>query len=153
MFLIKLGCIAFGAAWSVVLCFGLSFVVPGGFVIAGPIALFAGGWVTGFAARSVCARPLLESLIINPGLWLCPVVWLLADWTIPEGATVSLLFIVSAWAGVVVGLRVRLKRAAPRQGHCATCGYDLTGNTSGRCPECGTPVKANAGGYSIWPGG
>lgn len=24
---------------------------------------------------------------------------------------------------------------------CLTCGYDLTGNTSGRCPECGT--KAN----------
>lgn len=22
---------------------------------------------------------------------------------------------------------------------CATCGYDLTGNTSGRCPECGEP--------------
>ncbi len=23
---------------------------------------------------------------------------------------------------------------------CRTCGYDLTGNLSGRCPECGTPV-------------
>jgi len=23
---------------------------------------------------------------------------------------------------------------------CETCGYDLTGNFSGRCPECGTPV-------------
>ncbi|MCG3137381.1 MAG: hypothetical protein HJJLKODD_01225 [Phycisphaerae bacterium] len=21
---------------------------------------------------------------------------------------------------------------------CLTCGYDLTGNASGRCPECGT---------------
>jgi hypothetical protein len=26
-------------------------------------------------------------------------------------------------------------------GHCQTCGYDLTGNVSGICPECGTPVK------------
>ena len=26
-------------------------------------------------------------------------------------------------------------------GHCRNCGYDLTGNVSGRCPECGTPVK------------
>lgn len=25
-----------------------------------------------------------------------------------------------------------------RRGRCPTCGYDLTGNTSGRCPECGT---------------
>lgn len=26
-------------------------------------------------------------------------------------------------------------------GHCRQCGYDLTGNVSGRCPECGTPLK------------
>jgi len=30
------------------------------------------------------------------------------------------------------------KRIPP--GHCQTCGYDLTGNVSGRCPECGTPI-------------
>jgi len=27
------------------------------------------------------------------------------------------------------------------EGRCAGCGYDLTGNVSGICPECGTPVK------------
>ncbi len=26
-----------------------------------------------------------------------------------------------------------------RQGRCVPCGYDLTGNTSGTCPECGKP--------------
>ncbi len=25
-------------------------------------------------------------------------------------------------------------------GHCQRCGYDLTGNVSGRCPECGEAV-------------
>ena len=25
-----------------------------------------------------------------------------------------------------------------RRGQCVRCGYDLTGNTSGTCPECGT---------------
>jgi hypothetical protein len=25
-------------------------------------------------------------------------------------------------------------------GHCQTCGYNLTGNVSGICPECGTAV-------------
>ena len=25
----------------------------------------------------------------------------------------------------------------PPKGHCQSCGYDLTGNTSGVCPECG----------------
>jgi hypothetical protein len=27
-----------------------------------------------------------------------------------------------------------------RQGRCLTCGYDLTGNVSGICSECGTPI-------------
>lgn len=26
-------------------------------------------------------------------------------------------------------------------GHCKQCGYNLTGNTSGICPECGTPTR------------
>lgn len=25
----------------------------------------------------------------------------------------------------------------PKPGHCRKCGYDLTGNTGGVCPECG----------------
>jgi hypothetical protein len=28
----------------------------------------------------------------------------------------------------------------PTPGHCEKCGYDLTGNESGRCPECGGAV-------------
>ena len=28
----------------------------------------------------------------------------------------------------------------PGKDHCQTCGYDLTGNESGVCPECAAPV-------------
>jgi hypothetical protein len=35
------------------------------------------------------------------------------------------------------------RRIAP--GHCECCGYNLTGNVSGICPECGTPVKRQGG--------
>jgi hypothetical protein len=28
-------------------------------------------------------------------------------------------------------------------GHCQKCGYDLTGNESGKCPECGGPCKTD----------
>lgn len=31
-------------------------------------------------------------------------------------------------------------RRRRRQGKCLRCGYDLTGNISGTCPECGTAV-------------
>ncbi len=31
-------------------------------------------------------------------------------------------------------------------GHCHRCGYDLTGNVSGACPECGAPVQPCAQG-------
>jgi hypothetical protein len=31
-----------------------------------------------------------------------------------------------------------------RPGHCLHCDYDLTGNESGACPECGEPVPNDA---------
>ncbi len=37
-------------------------------------------------------------------------------------------------------LHHRRRRIPP--GHCQKCGYNLTGNVSGRCPECGTGVHA-----------
>jgi hypothetical protein len=34
----------------------------------------------------------------------------------------------------------------PKADHpvCTRCGYNLTGNTSGVCPECGAPVPPSA---------
>ena len=32
------------------------------------------------------------------------------------------------------------KKLQMRIGHCNSCGYDLTGNLSGVCPECGTAL-------------
>lgn len=37
-----------------------------------------------------------------------------------------------------------LDRWRPLPGHCRKCGYDLTGNVSGRCPECGQTVAGGA---------
>lgn len=34
-------------------------------------------------------------------------------------------------------------------GHCVGCGYDLTGNMSGRCPECGRAARTHS---AIAPG-
>ncbi|MCA9252645.1 MAG: hypothetical protein KDA54_16075 [Phycisphaerales bacterium] len=44
------------------------------------------------------------------------------------------------------------KRQRETRGGCLNCGYNLTGNTSGVCPECGTPAVNrvdSAGGDSV----
>jgi hypothetical protein len=33
-----------------------------------------------------------------------------------------------------------LDRRRTQPGNCSICNYNLTGNTSGICPECGTPI-------------
>ena len=38
--------------------------------------------------------------------------------------------------------RAALRRRRVERGGCAACGYALTGNVSGVCPECGTAVRA-----------
>ena len=40
-------------------------------------------------------------------------------------------------------LRDRLTRQADGMPHCPKCDYNLTGNVSGICPECGTPIPAD----------
>lgn len=39
----------------------------------------------------------------------------------------------------------RDRRRIP-SGHCLRCRYDLTGNTSGVCPECGTAISPTSAG-------
>ena len=40
----------------------------------------------------------------------------------------------------IVAVR-RLMRRRRRIGMCLSCGYDLTGNVSGTCSECGTRIQ------------
>ena len=54
-----------------------------------------------------------------------------------------ILALSAAFAAVALLSFVKLRRhraAAPLTNRCPICRYDLTGNTTGVCPECGTPV-------------
>jgi hypothetical protein len=47
------------------------------------------------------------------------------------------------WAWIWTRVRNRLFRRQPGY-RCLACGYDLTGNVSGRCPECGNLIAEGA---------
>jgi len=52
-----------------------------------------------------------------------------------------ILFAVLAAYPTIAFIRGPLRRyRRRRRGLCITCGYDLTGNESGVCPECGTKI-------------
>lgn len=46
--------------------------------------------------------------------------------------------------GMSVGAAIWLLTRPRRPGGCRKCGYDLTGNVSGVCPECGTLIHSPA---------
>lgn len=48
--------------------------------------------------------------------------------------------ILAAVGIAVLAVRWADKRPSAKPGRCRSCGYNLTGNTSGVCPECGAAV-------------
>ncbi|MEO1237116.1 MAG: carbon starvation CstA family protein, partial [Planctomycetota bacterium] len=79
-----------------------------------------------------------------------------------EWGVVLMGVLVASFAGTTLDTACRLQRYVvqelaamflrkPGPNDCAVCGYDLTGNVSGTCPECGVDVsrKAAAGGRAV----
>ncbi len=58
------------------------------------------------------------------------------------------MVVVASWIPwmflMVRGVRRWWRRRRLPGAHCRVCTYDLTGNASGICPECGTPIDAPA---------
>jgi hypothetical protein len=49
------------------------------------------------------------------------------------------------WIGSFISVRIKNYSVASHFPYlCPTCGYDLTANTSGVCPECGDKIKLKA---------
>jgi len=64
-------------------------------------------------------------------------------------AALPFVILAAPW---VVRRAVQARRdRCERCGRCRSCGYDLTGNVSGVCPECGTPLPPSAARHSQLP--
>src|SRR5206468_1705857 len=68
-------------------------------------------------------------------------VWGLFEGVVPQIAIVAA---VALFIGLlhVIGRRDSLKARFSDSPLCTVCGYDLTGNLSGTCPECGKGIGA-----------
>jgi hypothetical protein len=98
--------------------------------------LFLGQWL---ALMVVYSGPSLFGFRLwNPGFNWLGFGFLLSIQTV-VGYFVALVFV---HLRIVAALPEIRKRVG---GLCLQCGYDLTGNTSGICPECGTPIPVKAG--------
>jgi hypothetical protein len=107
-----------------------------------------GTWAVGVDAGTVVIG------YARPGVWSNPHGFLLrfldpplhfAWWFNSESQPLATWWSVPLWVPTVPLLLATcaawrldaIARRRGRPGHCAACGYDLTGNTSGVCPECG----------------
>ena len=130
-----LGCVSLLLAWAVSLPWQIGYDPPSGGVF--------GALIDGFV---------IVGHVTGPGTGLKPN-WYVAeakgprhDWGFAAPERIQLRsgngVLIPLWLPfVIIAITTTFlfwqDRKSPNPGHCVNCGYDLTGNTSGRCPECG----------------
>lgn len=78
----------------------------------------------------------------RPSAYRWPMVFLFSPRPRPPTRTLGIALWIALLLCVVVTLVFFMwGRASFKEGCCSKCGYNLTGNVSGRCPECGAEVK------------
>ena len=75
--------------------------------------------------------------LANPGIEWWPEIW--TDF-LPATLVAIPLWIPLVAVAIPTGFLWRRERKRPRPGHCRSCRYNLTGNVSGVCPECGRKI-------------
>ena len=137
---------------------GLGVLLVGVGIVAvmttGTDAVLAWSWVYLYAGRAVAwfvvgrwgavlrGRRLVgwvvSGTLINAAFDFAAVAGLLAGWLWPAGILMGLIVFIAVLDRV--GRRASLRARFADAPFCMRCQYDLTGNLSGRCPECSNPV-------------
>ena len=99
-------------------------------------------WVIGRYGAHLRGRRLIGWIIsgtlINATFDFAIVAGLLAGWMWPSGACAAIAAFILLLH--LVGRRDSLQARFRDGSHCLNCDYDLMGNLSGRCPECGRSI-------------
>ena len=98
------------------------------------------------AERSLIALLAIAALVIALAV-LPSVVYVLQRYLFPRAPLVFLMLsVLPGYALVVAGVVIAVRRYTrkPPPGFCQNCGYNLRGNISGVCPECGTDINSSS---------
>lgn len=101
-------------------------------------------------------------LTARPRLWHTFVWCVIGVQLIPVGGAVFLMIaqlgpaciVIPVSAAAAWAIAQSLLRRKPAAGYCKKCRYNLTGNVSGVCPECGQPIETplnSPAGRRRWP--
>ena len=137
-----LGIALFGAGAAVLVWIG-----DDAFIVWSWLYLYAGRigawWIVGWWGAGVRGRRLVgwvvSGTMINVAFDFATVAGMLDGWIWPA----SILAGIAVFIAVLdrIGRRVTLKLRFGPAPFCRRCNYDLTGNLSGRCPECSTAIQ------------
>jgi hypothetical protein len=103
--------------------------------------LIVGRWGAVLRGRRL-AGWVIAGLVINAAFDFAALAGLLEGWAWPAAVFASLCVFIGLLDRV--GRRASLRARFSAWRHCARCHYDLTGNLSGCCPECGQTVAEAA---------
>lgn len=104
-------------------------------------AWFVVGWWGAVLRGRRLVGWIISGTLINAAFDLAAVMGLLGSWVFPAVTLAGLAVFIAALT--LIGRRDSLK-ARFTTPTCRTCGYDLTGNLSGRCPECSAAIAQAA---------
>lgn len=115
-----------------------------------PVMVWIASWASGIVLSVLSDRKhtAVKSLLGAPALYIVltavvgSTVYDASDLRRADFWAVVLLVFIPSWPLTFWGLRRHRKlRDSAEDSVCAKCNYNLTGNVSGICPECGTPIQ------------
>lgn len=104
------------------------------------VILFWAGPVLGDIALATVSDRFNDMGDLSALVGLSPIGTVMVAWSGDAGRLLPGLAGQALIATLMMVFGARVSRTRFLAGHCTRCGYNLTGNTSGACSECGTPV-------------